>query len=69
MHGKQYVTIDQWFNGHRTVDYNEVVTLPEDVAAPLVKGGYLKPVEEAPAAAPQNRAVSTAGTAGPKKGK
>lgn len=84
MQGKKYVTTDQWFDGFRTVPVGEEVTLPDHVAPRLVEGGYVKPVEtvtdgteatdekpaaEKPAAAPQNRVVSTQGTAGPPKGK
>lgn len=78
MQGKKYVTTDQWFDGFRTVPVGEEVTLPDHVAPRLVEGGYVKPVEtvsdgteatdEKPAA-PQNRVVSTQGTAGPPKGK
>ena len=81
MQGKVYVTTDQWFNGFRTVDYGEQVTLSDAAAAPLLAGGYVKLYEPAPesvtdgtekldekpaAPAPQNRVVTTQGTAGPK---
>lgn len=85
MQGKVYVTTDQWFNGHRTVDYGEKVTLSDAAAAPLLAGGYVKVYGPAPesvtdgtekpdeksaekpaAQAPQNRVVTTQGTAGPK---
>lgn len=78
MQGKKYVTKEQWFDGHRTVLVGEEVTLPDHVAKRLTEGGYVIPLdvvatkEDEPigppevATEPQNRVVSTQGTAGPK---
>ncbi len=69
---KKYRTLEQWFNGHMTVDRGVIVDLPDGRAAELMAGGYVEPVgaakaEKAPEdEGPQNRRVTTAGTAGPK---
>ena len=78
MQGKKYVTKEQWFDGYRTVMVGEEVTLSAESAKRLTESGHVIPLdvvvpkknkpigppEVAPA--PQNRVVSTQGTAGPK---